>query len=147
VPPNISTPITFLAALTGAWQGQGINHESQPYQARLTFDPPINPSALSVHFTATGEDGAIYHAETLLIGAAAAYSASTNLPGIAHFAVTHPTPDAIHLTLGDLTNQNSFREVITLRLDASGTLLHNFAWAMPNDPIQNKSTAHLRQVS
>jgi len=89
----------------------------------------------------------IYHAETLLISDIAAYSASTNLPGIAHFAVTHPAPDTIHLTLGDLANPQTFREVITLRLDPSGTLLHNFAWAMPNDPIQNKSSAHLRQVS
>jgi len=138
-------PIPFLATLTGAWQGTGLNHDSQPYTARLTIAPPINPAAITTHFTATGADGTTYHTETLLISPTAAHSASNNLPGIVPFTVSHPDPDTLILTHGDLTDESTFRETITFHLTGQ-TLHQTHAWALPTEPLQARSTAPLHRI-
>ncbi len=77
---------------------------------------PINPGATILTFTATGADGEIYHTET------------------------------ITLTLGDLTDEFTFRETITLHLTPDLTLHQTYAWAMPGEPIQPRSTSHLTRL-
>jgi hypothetical protein len=138
-------PSILLPTLSGRWTGSGLNHVSQPYTGRLIVNP-INPGATILTFTATGADGEIYHTETILIGETSAVSASNNLPGLATFALTHPTPETLTLTLGDLTDESTFRETITLHLTPDLTLHQTYAWAMPGEPIQPRSTSHLTRL-
>jgi hypothetical protein len=140
-------PIAFLTPLAGTWTGPGTNHDSQSFTARLTIAPPLNPTATVLSFTATGTTGEIYHTETILLTPDTAISASNNLPGLAHFLVTHPTPDTIILTLGDLANTTTFRETITLHLTPFGTLHQTYAWALPHTQLSPSSTATLTKTA
>jgi hypothetical protein len=135
----------FLIPLAGTWSGPGLNHESQPYTGRLTITP-INPTATILTFTATGTDGTIYHAETILIGETTSTSASNNLPGLATFTVAHPTEDTLTLTLGDLTDDTTFRETITLQHAPDGTLHQSYSWSLPGSPIQTRSITRLTRT-
>jgi hypothetical protein len=144
----MSDCIAFLAKLCGTWEGSGVNHEGQRYTGQLILDPQINPLAMLLHFTATGADGAVYHRETLMLGvqpdgSAAAYSISNNIPGMASFQVTQPASQSLNLTLGNLEDPVSFREVITFRLEPGGELFHGYSWAMPGEPMQDRSSALL----
>jgi hypothetical protein len=132
----------FLATLAGTWTGQGTNHESQPFTARLTLHQ-LNPTAIQLNFTATGTDGTTYHTETILIGPETATSASNNHPGLAQFTVSHPTPDTLILTLGDLSDQSMFRETITLHLTPTGDIHQTYAWALPGTQLAPSSFATL----
>jgi len=144
--------IAFLAKLAGKWEGSGINHEGQDYKGKATFDAPVNESAIMIRFQAAAADGSIYHFETLMVGKEpdgdfTAYSASNNVPGIVHFSVSQPTPESLVLTLGDLANLSTFREVITMRVGAGGELIHAFAWAMPGEAMQDRSSARLFPIA
>jgi hypothetical protein len=140
--------IGFLAGLAGTWEGSGINHESQAYTFILTIEAPVNQAAIILRFQAAGTDGTIFHMETLMVGiqpggTCIAYSASNNVPGVVAFSATQPAPETILLTLGDLADLAAFREVITLRLETAAEIFHGFAWAMPGEPMQDRSAARL----
>ncbi len=144
--------IAFLGKLAGRWEGAGINHEGQSYKGEITFDVPVNNSAAIIHCLATGTDGSVYHLETLMVGtepggACFAYSASNNVPGVVHFSITQPSPESIVFTLGDLADLSNFREVITMRIEAESELFHGFAWAMPGEPMQERSSGRLSPVT
>jgi hypothetical protein len=144
----MSDCIAFLAKLCGTWEGSGVNHEGQSYTGQLILDPQINPLAMLLHFTATGADGAVFHRETLMIGvqpdgSTAAFSISNNIPGLASFRVTQPSTESLVLTLGDIEDPNSFRELITFRLEPGGELFHGYSWAMPGELMQDRSSALL----
>jgi hypothetical protein len=143
--------MTFLTRLVGKWEGAGINREGQAYVGTLTVEAPVNEAAIIILFQAAGTDGSIYHGETLMIGMqpggdCVAYSASNNVPGVATFVVTQPAPETILLTLGDLADLSAFREVITLRLETGPEIFHGFAWAMPVEAMQDRSSARLLRV-
>ena len=125
----MSDCIAFLAKLCGKWEGSGVNHEGQGYTGQLILDPQINRLAMLLHFAAKGSDGTIYHRETLMIGVqpngtTAAFSGSNNIPGLASFLVTQPTSQSLVLTLGNIEDAGTFREVITFRLESGGELFH-----------------------
>jgi hypothetical protein len=148
----MSDCIAFLAKLRGRWEGSGVNHEGQDYTGQLILDPQINPLAILLHFTATGADGTVFHRETSMLGvqpdgSTAAYSISNNIPGMASFQVTQPTTQSVALTLGNLEDPGSFRELITFRLEPGEALFHGYSWAMPGEPMQERSSALLRRVS
>jgi hypothetical protein len=148
----MSDGIAFLANLCGKWEGSGVNHEGQDYTGQLILDPQINRLAMLLHFTATGAAGTVFHRETLMIGvqpdgSTAAFSISNNIPGLASFRVTQPATESLVLTLGDIEDPNSFRELITFRLAPGGELFHGYSWAMPGEPLQERSSALLRCVT
>jgi hypothetical protein len=148
----MSDCIAFLAKLRGRWEGSGVNHEGQDYTGQLILDPQINPLAILLHFTATGADGTVFHRETSMLGvqpdgSAAAFSISNNIPGLASFRVTQPTTQSVALTLGNLEDPGNFRELITFRLEPGEALFHGYSWAMPGEPMQERSSALLRRVS
>jgi hypothetical protein len=80
-------------------------------------------------------------------GATAAFSVSNNIPGLASFLVTQPTSQSLVLTLGNIEDAGTFREVITFRLQPGEELFHGYAWAMPGEPMQERSSALLRCVA
>ena len=148
----MSDYIAFLAKLCGKWEGSGLNHEGQSYTGQLILDPQINSLAMLIHFAAEGSDGTLYHRETLMIGmqsngTTAAFSVSNNIPGLASFSATQPTTQSLLLTLGNIDDEDSFREVITFRLESDGELFHGYSWAMPGEPIQERSSALLHRIS
>jgi hypothetical protein len=144
----MSDSIAFLIELMGLWEGEGVNHEGQAYRGRMVVEPPMNQAAMLVRFVATGLDGAAYHREVLMAGLTAegeevAFSISNNLPGIVRFEMARPAPNHVVFTFGRLENNDSFREVITIRRDADGGIFHGFAWAMPGEAMQERSSARL----
>ncbi len=145
----MSDCIAFLAKLCGNWEGAGLNHEGQSYTGQLILDPQINRLAILLHFSAKGSDGVVYHRETIMIGVqpngtTAAFSVSNNIPGVASFLVTQPTSQSLVLTLGNIEDPGTFREVITFRLERGEELFHGYSWAMPGEPMQERSSALLR---
>ena len=148
----MSDCIAFLAKLCGKCEGTGVNHEGQSYTGQLILDSQINRLAMLLHFAATGSDGTVFHRETLMIGVqpdgtTAAFSISNNIPGLASFRVTQPATQSVVLTLGNIEDPASFRELITFRLEPGGELFHGYAWAMSGEPMQERSSALLRCVS
>jgi hypothetical protein len=148
----MSDCVAFLAKLCGKWEGSGVNHEGQGYTGQLILDPQINSLAMLLHFAATGADRTVYHRETFMIGvqpdgSTAAFSVSNNIPGLASFRVTQPSTQSLLLTLGNIEEPSAFREVITFRLEPGGELFHGYAWAMPGEAMQERSSALLHCVT
>lgn len=55
--------ISELNSRKGEYEGQGVNHEGQPFIGRLSLCPIIRAKGVSITFTATGLDGIVYHHE------------------------------------------------------------------------------------
>ena len=61
----------LLAALNsraGAFRGNGVNHEGQPFVGTLTIAPVMAGAAVTLHYTATGLNGQALHEEFALLG-------------------------------------------------------------------------------
>jgi hypothetical protein len=137
------TRVTFLALCAGSYQGQGVNHEGQDFDAAFTINPPRNTHAVVTHYRAAALAGELFHEDHMFVGLGPAgtwqaVSASNNIPGLQYFAVAIAGAQ-LTLTHGDLSDLASFREVITLKLQASGEIHHQFAWAMPGQTLRTQS--------
>ena len=137
------TPTAFLAGIAGTYQGRGVNHRGQEFGAIFTINPPRNGQAAITHFSATGLTGEPFHEDNMFIGLGPAgtwqgVSASNNIPGLQYFQVA-VSASQLTLTHGDLADLASFREVITLTLQAPGQIHHQFAWAMPGQTLRTQS--------
>ncbi len=52
-----------LKKIAGRYEGEGINHEGQPFTGRFALKPILGERGFSIQFSATGKDGTLYHQE------------------------------------------------------------------------------------
>jgi uncharacterized cupin superfamily protein len=133
----------------GSFEGFGINHENQKFRGVLTLSPEIEGKGLSLEFTATGDDGTVYHKEHSILGRSpletlSLWVLSSNHPGVIEhqYFEDKPTPGAdktFSFRCGDLSSTKSFREVITIDLWQNGDVSYRYSWGMPGGEFKERS--------
>ncbi len=144
------TVIGELSAWSGVWEGGGINHEKQHFNAMLVARPLFGRTGMVLWFRALGLDGERYHEEVALLGPGMTQtlqmlSVNTNLPFAQEFQSPHTVAvaDGIAFHHGDHSNVASFRETISLTLVADDLLRFAFLWGMPGEPVAARSSVDL----
>lgn len=143
-------PITALAACAGRYAGRGVNHDDQPFAGALSLEPVVGGKGLALGFTATGDDGTVYHTEHSVIGpdvggGLGLWTLTNNAPGMLHLALRRDgaevdgCPRTLVFGVGDPADAGAFREEIALDLYADGRLGYRFAWGMPGGDFAPRS--------
>lgn len=128
---------------SGCYTGHGINHEGQNFTGTMVIRAIASGHLL--WFRAQGDDGEVFHEEFVLIapspaGGLSMTSLNTNYPSLQSFTGTQSETGYIfnHGNPGEL---NSFRETVTINHDPAGGLGYAFAWGMPGQPVEARSSA------
>lgn len=146
--------INALYVRKGEYEGQGINHEGQPFVGRLSLGPVVHDKGISLTFTATGRDGTVYHQEQSLIALNAAeklclWNLNTNVPGLLeHSYRREEKPDGglSHVFgFGDPEAKNSFREEIGIDLWENGEISYRYLWGMPGGDFEPRSAVRMKR--
>lgn len=146
-----------LAAATGFYTGEGINHEGQPFIGNLSLQPILDGRGFSLKFTATGKDETVYHKEesTLALSMSETmtlWNLNSNSPGLlAHEFRKTPTKADAHASYVFGFNKpdeiNVFREEVALDVWSSGDLSYTYSWGMPNGEFKERSGVRMSPIS
>lgn len=139
-----------LQAYKGTFEGSGINHHGEEFVATLVLKPLIAGRGALLWFCAEGKNGDVFHEEITLIGPGPdgleLVSLNTNVETIQTFhaseLVSGQAPSAV-FTYGDLVDDTTFRERITLQITAPDQLEYKFEWGLPGEAISQRNTIAL----
>jgi hypothetical protein len=146
-------PIDALRDRAGRYTGRGINHDQQPFEGTLELSSVVSGKGLALTFTATGDDGTVYHEEHSVIGpgfdgALGLWTLCNNAPGMTALALRRDGEvegcrRSLVFGVGDPDDEGSFREEIALDLHADGSLGYRFAWGLPGGEFAPRSGLRL----
>ncbi|MBX3033570.1 MAG: VOC family protein [Bdellovibrionaceae bacterium] len=148
--------VNALIARKGEYEGQGINHEGQPFTGGLSLMPAVKGSGASIAFTATGADGTVYHHEQSLIALNMAdslclWNLNTNTPGLVEHGYRREENLDGGLSyvfgFGEPEVRNSFREEIGIDLWKNGEISYRYSWGMPGGDFQPRSSVRMKPKS
>jgi len=148
---NIITNLNFRK---GEYEGQGINHEGQPFVGRLSLKPAVQDRGVSITFTATGFDGTIFHQEQSLISMNMAeklclWNLNTNVPGLLEHSYRREenldAGSSYVFGFGETENRNSFREEIGIDLWNNGEISYRYLWGMPSGDFAPRSSVRMKR--
>ena len=146
-----SAIIAKLAERVGQYSGGGVNHEGQAFRGELVLSLLLKGAGIHLSFKASGDDGTIFHEETTtiapdLMGEVGLYNLNTNMPGLTHHRLIQETGEKAVFAFGDRTDHNTFREEITLELNADGSVGYKYAWGMPGGEFAERSGAVMKKI-
>ena len=154
---GMSKILEILKAAAGQYQGEGINHEGQPFTGRLALQPILHGRGFSLSFSATGKDGTLYHQEESTIAPSmqeklTLWNFNTSTPGLlAHELRTSPPKnDAAHTFVfgfNQPADSHTFREEIALSIWGNGDLSYTYSWGMPGGEFKERSGARMIRKS
>lgn len=149
----MNSGIQALLAKSGTYEGFGINHEGQRFKGALILTPRVERKGVSLDFSATGDDGAVFHKEHSLVGltpreTASLWVLSNNHPGVVEHQLVESEAIAgvewsLCFAFGDQSDRNAFRETITIDLWASGEISYRYAWGMPGGEFAERSSVKM----
>ncbi len=145
--------ISVLNSRKGEYEGQGINHEGQPFVGRFSLSPAVHGKGVSITFTATGLDGTIYHHEQSQLAMSAAeklcmWNLNTNIPGVLEH--TYRREEMLDggrsyvFGFGDPQDRKSFREEIGIDVWENGEISYRYLWGMPGGEFEPRSAVRMK---
>jgi len=146
--------VTTLNSLAGHYEGEGANHDGQSFMGRLWLRPAVHGQGLSLHFSATGRDGMLYHEEQSLIALnlnekLCLWNLNTNMPGLVEHNYIRQEPRDGGLShvfgFGNPQDRTSFREEISLDLWDNGEISYRYFWGMPGGDFMARSQVRMKQ--
>lgn len=141
------TFITSLISGPDKYSGSGVNHEGEVFLGTLVVQRLLNDKGVMLHYEAT-VGGHQVHAESTLLapdmdGNIVLWPVMSELPGVLpHRAVVLTESEGVFAS-GSREDRSSFREEITIRLEADGTLTYAHAWGMPDGDFADRSSSRL----
>ena len=145
---NDLNPISELQKYVGNYTGQGINHDNQKFTGELIVESIVGRRGALLTFTATGEDGTVYHEEKSTISPSMdekilMWNFNSNVPGL----VPHELKKSEAIENGskfifgfnDKSNENAFREEIALELYNNGDIGYHYSWGLPHGEFKERS--------
>lgn len=139
-----------LSAIAGEYEGEGINHETQPFVGRLSLQPILDKRGFLIQFSATGTDGTIFHKEESTIAPSiheklVLWNFNTNTPGlVAHELKDIESPAGIIQSLifafSQITDVNTFREEIALKILNDTSISYGYSWGLPGGEFKERSS-------
>ena len=147
--------IEKLSRFIGRYQGEGINHEGQPFKGMLFLSPVFGGKGFNLQFKAEGKDGSIYHQEEsklapMMDGTLCLWNFNTNTPGLVpHELRKFENSDHSKFTFGfnQPSDTNSFREEITLELWSNGDISYSYSWGLPQGEFKERSALRMKKLS
>lgn len=146
-----------LKKATGRYQGEGINHEGQPFTGRLILQPILDGRGFSISFSANGVDGTLYHKEESTIAPAihetlTLWNFNTNTPGlVAHdLRATQSKSGALHsfvFGFNQPADTQTFREEVAIDLWENGDLSYTYSWGLPGGEFKERSGVRMSRLS
>lgn len=146
-----------LLRRAGRYGGHGINHEDEPFYGELELTDLLGGHGVSIRYRATGIDGTALHDERTWIaasdaGALALWTISSNASQVMRheLAADHETDDCervLKFRLGDPADRGIYRNQVTLELFKDGRLGYRYAWGLPGQPFEDRSSVALSLAS
>ncbi len=142
------TIITSLISGPGKYSGTGINHEGESFLGTMVVQQLLNDMGVMLHYEATVSGGHRVHAESTLLapdmdGNMVLWPVMSELPGVLpHRAIALTESEGVFAS-GSCEDGSSFREEITIRLEADGTLTYAHAWGMPEGSFEDRSSCRM----
>jgi len=142
-----------LETACGYYEGEGINHEGQPFIGRLFLKQVLDGRGVAVEFSATGKDGTVYHSEESTIAPSlneklTLWNFNTNTPGLVphELRTTNPKNDCL-LSFVFGFNQpseiNTFREEVALDIWSAHEVSYTYSWGLPGGEFKERSGARM----
>ncbi len=139
----------------GYYEGEGINHESQPFVGRLVLQPILDGRGFTVKFSATGKDGTVYHQEESTIAPSineklVLWNFNTNTPGMVAHELRDSQPKAgvtksLVFGFNQPSDTSMFREEIALDVLSDGGLAYTYSWGMPGGEFKERSGVRMKR--
>ncbi|MEK6772948.1 MAG: hypothetical protein AABY64_03315 [Bdellovibrionota bacterium] len=138
-----------LKKACGAYLGEGINHEGQPFTGCLSLQPLLAGRGFQIHFSATGKDGKLYHQEASTIAPAMTekltlWNFNTNIPGLVphelRSAIAKPGAlNSFIFGFNSPQDHKAFREEVALDIWDSNSISYTYSWGMPDSEFKERS--------
>lgn len=148
--------LSQLSSIVGSYSGNGINHEGQQFKGTLTLKPLLGGRGFSIHFTATGQDGTVYHQEESTIAPSmneklTLWNFNTNSPALLGHELrgSNPKPESIaSLVFGfnKPTDTATFREEIALDIWNNKEISYTYSWGMPGGEFKERSGVRMSSI-
>ncbi len=138
-----------LKTSVGVYEGEGINHEGQPFAGTFTLKPLLDGRGFYIQFVATGKDGTIYHKEESTIAPSLTekltlWNFNTNIPGLVPHELRSAQPrnnSEISLVFGfnQSSDTKAFREEVALDIWNASEVSYTYSWGLPGGDFKERS--------
>jgi hypothetical protein len=145
--------MNVLSVLTSgptAFRGEGMNHENEAFIGELTVQALEGGRAALIRYVARLKTGDVVHSESTLLGLGpdgklCLWPVMSELPVVLpHTEVASPLePGRYALAIfasGARDDSTRFREEISLRVNADGSLVYAHAWGLPGGNFEDRSS-------
>lgn len=133
----------------GQYSGNGVNHDKEEFKGEFSITPIIGGNGVEIQFTATGNDGTIFHTEKTTVALSQdetpkLWSLNSNAPFMFQHELRKTESidnGGTRLTFGfnDPENSEVFREEIHLELYENGKIGYHYYWGMPGGDFAYRS--------
>jgi len=144
-----------LQTISGRFIGRGINHDKLPFTGLFTSRPVKGGQGIAITFEAIGDDGAVFHAESSLIGRnlsdrLALTVLSSNHPAVFERPLrrTETTSDGTPrfvFGFGDPADQSQFREEVALEVTPD-SIRYTYSWGLPDGAFAERSGCLMKRA-
>ena len=149
--------LTRLCARAGRYEGQGLNHRKQTFQATLNLTVIAKRRGITVDYRAQAEDSTLFHQEHTIIGLDSEnnlclWPIMSQLPHV----LPHPlrrdreTDDGLRSIVfgcGETNDDTTFRQELTFDLWPGGDLGYRHAWGVPGHRFKTRSSCRLQSIT
>ena len=153
----MKTKLLQLNEMAGTYVGQGTNHKGQPFAGNLELQSILDGRGVKLTFTATGNDGTVFHKEESTIAPSiqeklTLWNFNTNTPGL----VPHELRDyeskqgaASSFVFGfnNPDDKNTFREEVTLDIWDKSSLSYTYSWGLPGGEFKERSGIRMSKTN
>lgn len=142
-----------LASGPTAFRGKGVNEEGEAFHGALSIEMLEGGRAALLRYVATIGTGRVVHTESTLLGTGpdgrlCLWPVMAEIPAVLPHVelLTEAGPSgAVRSVFGSGPREDtaSFREEITIRIDADRGLTYAHAWGLPGGSFENRSSCRM----
>jgi hypothetical protein len=145
-----------LAAATGRYSGQGVNHLDESFRGEMEIRTKLDGQLVEISFRATDADQAFHEeatwiTEDLMGGGLGLWTVSSNTPGVLQHRLQEDAQDGSYSTkavfrLGDPADLSRFRQEISLCIRHDGGIEYAYSWGVPHEAFGSRSRCLLQRL-
>ncbi len=141
----------ILFGLTGNYKGYGVNHEKERFLGVMKISCSLENVGIGFNFTATGENGEIFHNEIALIGKGMGgklklVAGSNNTNMLLEYFLAESDEKNLVFQFGDTANVNEFRERRVFTFHSEKEIVYSFWWGLPSGDFQERSSVTMKKL-
>ena len=147
------TILTALASAPSLLRGRGTNHEGEFFAGELRIEVLEGGRAVLLRYAAVLDSGVVAHTESTLLGTGPdgrlhLWPVMPELPMVLpHVEIDAHDEAGVSVTAvfasGAREDASTFREEITIRVHANGSVDYAHAWGLPGGGFESRSSCSL----